>query len=194
MIARRYVAAGAMVIGASIVAALSGSSWGSSSVEVGVVGPPPPRYGVENCRSSPGWGRRDDFTRRTSLVVGPLAIRNARPVLAYAPTVSGNKVILSVKGGHRVTLEVPPAAREDVAIGFGLTGNYYWTSAPRAVRFIACRRGELAGRGRFDGWPVTSWVGFLHARSPRCVPLLVWVDNATNPRRTLVRFGVRSCG
>jgi hypothetical protein len=189
MIARRYVSSGATVIAMSVVAALAGSGWSSPA---GAVGLPPPRTAVENCKSSPGWGRRDDFTRRTSLVVGPLAIRQARPVLAYAPRVSGNKVILSVRGGHRVTVEVPPAARENAAIGFGLIQDGDWTSAPRAVRFTACRRGELSGR--FDGWPVTSWVGFLFASSPRCVPLLVWVDNESNPRRTFVRFGVGSCG
>lgn len=192
MIARHYVATATALIAASILAALAGSSWGSPSGGAGTAGPPPARVAVENCKTSPGWGRRDDFTRRTSLVVGPLAIRNARPVLTYAPTVSGNKVILSVKSGHRVTLEVPPAAREDAAIGFALTQDADWRSAPRAVRFIACRRGQRSGR--FDGWPVTSWVGFLFASSPRCVPLLVWVDDEPNPRRTVIRFGVRDCG
>lgn len=191
MIARHYVATGTVLIATGCVAALAGSSWGSPSGSVDTTGPPPARIAVENCRTSPGWGRRDDLTRRTSLVVGPVAIRNARPVLAYAPTVSGNKVILSVRGGHRVTLEVPPAAREDAAIGFGVTQDGDWTSAPRAVRFIACRRGERTGQ--FDGWPITSWVGFLFASSPRCVPLLVWVDDEPNARRAVLRFGVTSC-
>lgn len=193
MIARRYVVTATAAVGLAVVASLASSGWSSTSKDLHAAGPPPARIAVENCKSSPGWGRRDDFTRRTSLVVGPLAIRRARPTLAYAPIVSGNKVILSVKGGHRVTLEVPPAAREDVAIGFGLTQNGDWVlNAPRAVRFTACRRGERSGR--FDGWPVTSWVGFLLATSPRCVPLLVWVDDSPNPRRTVIRFGVDRCG
>jgi hypothetical protein len=98
-----------------------------------------------------------------------------------------------VKGGHRVTLEVSRAAREDAAIGFGLAREGDWIrNAPRAATFVACRRGERSGR--FDGWPVTSWVGFLFASSPRCVPLLVRVDDEPNPRRAVIRFGVGSCG
>lgn len=153
-----------------------------------------PRGAVEDCSTAPGWGRRDEFTRRANLVVGPLALRNATPMLAYAPTVSGNKVILSVKGGHRVTLELSRHTRLNTGLGFGPypEGEVRFRDTRRIVTFIACRRGERTGR--FDGWPVTSWVGFLLARSPMCVPLLVWVDDEVKPRRTVIRFGVRDCG
>ena len=193
MDARRATAIATTVVAMTLGVVLAGSGWASTTKVGGAKGPPPPLVAAEDCSTSPGWGRRDDFRLRANLVVGPLAIRHARPTLAYAPTVSGNKVILSVKGGHRVTLEVPRLAREDAAIGFGRYQEGDWIRrAPRAVRFAACRRGERSGR--FDGWPVTSWVGFLFASSPRCVPLLVWVDDEPNPRRTVIRFGVTDCG
>ncbi|CAN5823184.1 hypothetical protein BH20ACT14_BH20ACT14_10580 [soil metagenome] len=115
-------------------------------------------------------------------------------MLEYAPTVSGNKVILSVKGGHRVTLELSRQTRLNAGLGFGPypQGEVTFRNLRRIVTFIACGQGERTGR--FDGWPVTSWVGFLLARSPMCVPLYVWVDDEPLPRRADVRFGVRECG
>jgi hypothetical protein len=148
-----------------------------------------PRGAVENCSTTPGWGRRDDFTSRQNLIVGPLALERAGTVLAYAANVGGNKLFVYVRGGHRVTLELPFRTRRD-----GLKfGPHRGGSVPtrRVVTFIACRRGERTGR--FDGWPVTSWVGFLLASSPRCVPLRVWVDDEPRPRRAVIRFGVASC-
>ncbi len=202
MTARCYIATATTLVAVSVVVVLASSGWASALNGAGAAGRPPPLVAVEDCSTSPGWGRRDEFIRRANLVVGPLAISHARPMLAYAPTVSGNKVILSVKGGHRVTLEVARVPRDGAALGFGLAREGEWIrlareggwirNAPRAVAFIACRRGERSGR--FDGWPVTSWVGFLFASSPRCVPLLVWVDDAPNPRRAVIRFGVPSCG
>lgn len=114
-------------------------------------------------------------------------------VLGYAPRVGGNKVFVYVKGGHRATVELPYRTRED-----GLRfGPHRGGSVPtrRVVTFIACRRGELTGRfgARFDGWPVTTWVGFLLASEPRCVPLRIWIDDEPRPRRAVIRFGVRTC-
>lgn len=150
-----------------------------------------PRGAVEDCSTTPGWGRRDEFTSRHNLIVGPFALERARPMLGYAPNVRGNKIFAYVKGGHRVTLELPPAMRRDVGFAFGPgSGFRNWR---RVVSFVACQRGELTP-GRFDGWPVTTWVGFLLASSPRCVPLLVWVDDESPPRRAVIRFGVRDCG
>jgi hypothetical protein len=149
-----------------------------------------PHGAVEDCSTTPGWGRRDEFTSRRNLIVGPLAIERAGDVLAYAENVGGNKLFVYVKGGHRVTLELSYRTRRD-----GLVfGPHRGGSVPtrRVVTFIACRRGELVGR--FDGWPVTSWVGFLLASSPRCIPLRVWVDDEPRPRRAVIRFGVRNCG
>jgi len=150
-----------------------------------------PRGQVVDCSTSPGWGRRDEFTSRQNLVVGPLALERAGLMLAYAPHVGGNKLFVYVKGDHRVTLELSRRTRQDVGLAFGPgTGFRSWR---RVVSFIACRRGERTP-GRYDGWPVTSWVGFLLASSPRCVPLLIWVDDEPSPRRAVIRFGVRDCG
>jgi hypothetical protein len=150
-----------------------------------------PRGAVEDCSTAPGWGRRDEFTRRHNLIVGPFALERARPMLGYAPDVRGNKIFVHVKGGRRVTLELSPAMRHDV--GFAFAPGSGFRNWRRVVTFIACRRGQLSD-SRFDGWPVTSWVGFLLASSPRCVPLLVWVDDEPSPRRAVIRFGVRDCG
>ena len=117
-------------------------------------------------------------------------------MLGYAESVGGNKIFVFVKGGHRVTVELSRPIRRDVGLVFGPPPEgpvgRGLRDARRVVTFIACRRGELSGR--FDGWPVTSWVGFLLASSPRCVPLFVWVDDERSPRRALIRFGVRHCG
>jgi hypothetical protein len=64
---------------------------------------------------SPGWGRRDEFTSRQNLIVGPFALERARPTLAYAPQVRGNKIFVYVRGGHRVTLDLARDSRETSA-------------------------------------------------------------------------------
>jgi hypothetical protein len=154
-----------------------------------------PRGVVEDCSTTPGWGRRDEFTSRQNLIVGPLALERAGVMLEYADNVGGNKLFVYVKGGHRVTIELSPRTRANVGLVFGPypDNDASLHTARRVVRFIACRRGELS-EPRFDGWPVTSWVGFLLASSPRCVPLLVWVDDERSPRRAVIRFGLPSCG
>ena len=149
-----------------------------------------PHGAVEDCSTTPGWGRRDEFTSPQNLIVGPLAIERAGVVLGYAEHVGGNKLFVYVRGGHRVTLELSHRTRKDGLVFGPHRGGAVPTR--RVVTFIACRRGELSDP-RFDGWPVTSWVGFLLASSPRCVPLLVWVDDEPRPRRAFIRFGVRSC-
>lgn len=153
-----------------------------------------PRGAVEDCSTTSGWGRRDEFTQLQNLVVGPLALGRAGVMLEYAEHVDGNKLFVFVRGGHRVTLELTRDTRQDVGLVFGTfaSANVDLRDARRVVTFVACRRGERSGR--FDGWPVTSWVGFLLASSPRCVPLLVWVDDERSPRRAVIRFGVRGCG
>ena len=190
MTARRGIAIASTAVAAAVAVLLAASAWAETTAQ----SRERPRGAVEDCSTSPGWGRRDDFTRRDSLVVGPLAIRRANPMLVYAPNVSGNKVILSVKGGHRVTVELSRRTRLNAGLGFGPypQGEVGFRDTRRIVTFIACRRGELTGR--FDGWPVTSWVGFLLARSPMCVPLSVWVDEERSPRRAVIRFGVPDCG
>jgi hypothetical protein len=130
--------------------------------------------------------------------VGPLALLGAGRTLAYVPAVGGNKIAVLVKGGHRVTLELPRRTRPDVGLAFDRFPSATVTprQARRVVTFKACRRGESLSQGvvPWDEWPTSGWVGALLATSPRCVPLLVWVDNEPAPRRTVIRFGVRRCG
>lgn len=158
-----------------------------------------PRGAVEDCSRSPGWpvGSAREFTQRWNLVVGPMALEGAGVMLGYAESVGGNKLLVHVRGGHRVTLELSRETRVDVGFAFGsplgATRGSGWNlrNTRRVVTFSACQRGERGGLP--DEWPVTAWVGFLLASSPRCVPLLVWVDDEPSPRRTVIRFGVRSC-
>jgi hypothetical protein len=187
MAARIVAAIGVSVLVATVAAVVAGSSQAETTRER-------PRGAVEDCSTTPGWGRRDEFTRRQNLIVGPLALARAVPMLAYAENVDGNKILVYVRGGRRVTLELSQRTRENVGLVFGRypDNDASLSTARRIVTFSACRRGERPA-GRFDGWPVTSWVGFLLATSPRCVPLLVWVDDEPRPRRALVRFGVTDC-
>lgn len=161
-----------------------------------------PRGAVEDCSTSPGWpgGSAREFTSRWNLVVGPLALKGAGVMLEYAGSVGGNKLLVHVRGGHRVTLELSRQTRMDVGFAFGSplghTRASKWNlrNTRRVVTFSACRRGERSGLSEdYPEWPVTAWVGFLLASSPRCVPLLVWVDDEPSPRRTVIRFGVRRC-
>jgi hypothetical protein len=141
-----------------------------------------------------------DFTLPRNLVVGPVALLRAGLTLAYVGSDEGigNKLFVVVKGGHRATLELSRRTRRGAGLGFGFgpnQGEVRLRDTRRVVTFIACRRGEYPGtHPPPDGWPVSGWVGFLLARSPRCVPLLVWVDDEPSPRRAVIRFGVRDCG
>jgi hypothetical protein len=117
--------------------------------------------------------------------------------LGYIDVVDGigEKLFVLVKGGHRVTLELSRRTRRDVGLAFGgPEGEESLRDTRRVVAFVACQRGEWPAGSIPDGWPVSGWVGFLLARSPRCVPLLVWVDDEPSPRRAVIRFGVPSCG
>ncbi len=137
-----------------------------------------------------------EFTLRRNLVVGPLALLRAGRTLGYADSVDGNKLFVLVRGGHRVTLELSRPTRRDAGLAFGSypVGEVRLRDTRRVVTFIACRRGEMPPGSIPDGWPVSGWVGFLLARSPGCVPLLIWVDDEPSPRRAVIRFGVPSCG
>jgi hypothetical protein len=156
-----------------------------------------PRGFVEDCSRIRGVMASREFTLRPNLVVGPLAILHAGRTLAYVDAVDGigNKLFVLVKGGHRVTLELSRRSRQDVGLAFGPPeGEVRLRDTRRVVTFVACRRAEQPPESIPDGWPVSGWVGFLLARSPRCVPLLAWVDGEPTPRRTVIRFGARECG
>jgi hypothetical protein len=137
-----------------------------------------PRGVVEDCSTTPGWGRRDEFTSRQNLIVGPLALKRGAVMWEYDERVGGDKLFVFVKGGHRVTLELSRRTRKDVGLAFGRfpDPNVRLRDARRVVTFIACRRGELS-EPRFDGWPVTSWVVFSPARPGVCLSSSGWTTS-----------------
>jgi hypothetical protein len=155
----------------------------------------PPRGVVEDCSSRSGFGEAlRDYRRPANLAVGPLAIRHAGVMVPWFEP--GQKLFVEVKGGHRVTLELSRRTRRGAGLGFVAPRDpLQWTvrNTRRVVTFVACRRGETPPSARPDGWPVTGWVGSLNARSPRCVPLFVWVDDEPTPRRAVIPYGVRDC-
>lgn len=155
-----------------------------------------PRGAIEDCSSISGFGESlRDFRRRQNLIVGPLVLRHAGVMVPWWEP--GQKLFVEVEGGHRVTLELTRRTRRDAGLGFVPPRDpFQWTvrDARRVVTFIACRRGERPATDRPDGWPVTGWVGSLNARSPGCVPLLVWVDDERSPRQAVIPYGVRDCG
>lgn len=197
MTARHVTAISSTAVVAAVAAAVATSGW-AETADTANTARERPRGAVEDCSTTPGWGRRDEFTTPQNLIVGPLAIERGAVMWEYGERErpGGEKLFVYVKGGHRVTLELSPQTRKNVGLGFvpppqGIEWNLHNTR--RVVRFIACQRGELSDP-RFDGWPVTTWVGGLLVSSPRCVPLLVWVDDEPSPRRAVIRFGVRDCG
>lgn len=155
-----------------------------------------PRGVIEDCSTISGFGEAlRDYGRSENLIVGPLAIRHAGVMLPFWEL--GQKLFVEVKGGHRVTLELPRETRREVALGFVPpldVSQWSVRNGRRVVTFVACQRDERPSSEIPDGWPVTGWVGGLIARSPRCVPLLVWVDDERSPRRAVIPYGVRSCG
>ncbi|HEX6711880.1 MAG TPA: hypothetical protein VF066_00800 [Thermoleophilaceae bacterium] len=129
-----------------------------------------------------------------NLVVGPLAMIGAGGTPAFAASFHGQKFPLLLKPGHRVTLELSVGTRRGAALGYGplAQGDVGVAQAHRVVTFIACPRGASASE--VDGKPVTFWSGGVLAKSPRCVPLRVWIDGASSPRRVVIRLGVDRCG
>jgi hypothetical protein len=176
--------AGAVLVTAAVgVLAASGRATAAES----------PRGVVEDCSTRSEAGFPGAFTnRRENLVVGPLALIGAGGVPALYRT--GNKFPLLVRAGHRVTVELSTRTRKVAGLAYGPLpqGQVRLRYTHRVVKFIACRSGEHSGSSA-DGRPVTFWSGGVLARSARCVPLLVWVDDEPRPRRAVIRLGVRHC-
>jgi hypothetical protein len=152
-----------------------------------------PRGVVANCAMQSGASFPGAFTSSRNLVVGPLVMIGARGTPAFSSSFHGQKFPLLLKAGHRVTLELSVTTRRRAALGYGPLpqGDVGVDEAHRVVTFIACRRG--ASDSEADGKPVTFWSGGVLAKSPRCVPLGVWVDGASSPRRVVIRLGVDHC-
>ena len=164
---------------------------------------------VENCSTQSGAHFPGAFTSRRNLVVGPLALIGAGgpPWPWFVSSSNGKdgfqKTPLLVGDGHRVTLELSPSTRRGAGLAYGPLpqGETHLRDTHRVVTFIACRHaspGGLTGSregsiSRADGRPVTFWSGSVLARSPRCVPLLVWVDEEPAPRHAVIPLGVHTC-
>jgi hypothetical protein len=152
---------------------------------------------VLDCSTQSGIGAGSrQFKSRWNLAVGPLAITaGAGATPEYSPDVGGNKFPLLVRAGHRVTVEISRRTRRGAGLAYGslpVRRPLRVRDAHRVVRFIACRRGERS-RGSGEIGP-SFWAGGVVARSPRCVPLFIWVDDEPSPRRAVIRLGVRRCG
>jgi hypothetical protein len=157
-----------------------------------------PREVVESCATQSGAKFPGAFTSQRNLVVGPLALVGAGETPQFVSGSTGKegfqKFPLLIRENHRVTVELSQTTRGGAGLAYGPLpqGEVHLRDTHRVVTFIACRSGQSAGRA--DGQPVTFWSGSVLARSPRCVPLLVWVDNQPSPRRAVIRLGVRNCG
>lgn len=158
-----------------------------------------PRGAVESCARQSGATFPGAFTSRRNLVVGPLALIGAGGTPRFVWDSTGNegfqKFPLLVRSGHRVTVELSPRTRRGAGLAYGPLpqGETHLRDTHRVVTFIACRGAEPSA-SRADRRPVTFWSGGVLARSPRCMPLLVWIDDAASPRRAVIRLGVRDCG
>jgi hypothetical protein len=149
---------------------------------------------VEDCSTRSEASFPGAFSDSENLVIGPLVLIGAGGTPAFGRAFGGNKFPLLVRAGHRVTIELSTHTRKVAGLAYGPLpeGKVRLRDAHRVVRFIACRRGERSGSSA-DGRLVTFWSGGVLARSPRCVPLLVWIDAAPSPRRAVIRLGVSGC-
>jgi hypothetical protein len=146
-------------------------------------------------------GGLSNFENPSNLVVGPLAILGARDRPGFTtasdahkfPPLS-DKFPLYVKAGHRVTLALSRPTRRGAAIAYGPAPASTVRDGYRVVTFIACQRGEYSQSAASPAGPVSLWAGGIIANSPRCVPLLIWVDHDARPRRAMISLGVRNCG
>ncbi|MGH9204415.1 MAG: hypothetical protein ACRD2A_24570, partial [Vicinamibacterales bacterium] len=131
-----------------------------------------------------------------NLVVGPLAMSGARAVPGgYSESFHGNKFPLYVKAGHRVTLALTSGTKGRAALAYGPlpNGDVDVDDAHRAITFIACRRGQFSPAAGGPAGRLTFWSGGVLAIAPRCVPVLIWVDDEPSPRRAVIHLGVRDC-
>ena len=170
-------AAAALVLGAS--------AW-ADNARHGAKHPDKP---VESCATQSGADFPHAFTSPQNLVVGsPSFVWNSHGTGGF------QKFPLLVRAGHRATVELSPRTRLGAGLAYGPLpqGETYLRDTYRVVTFVACKRGQHSWSSA-DGQPVTFWSGAVLARSPRCIPLLVWVDGERSPRRAVIRLGAQRC-
>jgi hypothetical protein len=198
MIARRSTATASAAVAAVVAVAVAASAWAETSGQVKQSRERPLGV-VADCAKGP-WtpqGSLSVFGGRGTLVVGPLAMVGAAVTPGYySESFHGNKFPLYLKAGHRVTLALTPGTRGRAGLAYGPLpeGDVRVPDAHRVITLIACRRGEYSpGRGGPAG-RVSFWAGGVVALAPRCVPLLIWVDDEPSPRRAVIHLGVTDCG
>jgi hypothetical protein len=135
------------------------------------------------------------FTDPSNLVVGPLAFvrGNETSRAATIEAYGGQKFPLLVKVGHTVTVQLPRQVRRMAGLAYGPLpkGHVQVDDGHDSITFEACPEGE-PNPSHADG-PVTFWSGFVLTRSPDCVPLDVYVDHESAPRRAAIAVGPHPC-
>jgi hypothetical protein len=195
MSARRRIAIATTALAAAVAVVAVASAWGAPSAER-------PRGPVADCaKGGPGGGQGHGnlsaWRSRWNLVVGPLAmVGGAANPGGYHDGFHGNKFPLYVLAGHRVTLSLTRDTRGRAGIAYGPLpqGDVRVAEAFRVVTLIACRRGEYSPNWGGPAGRASFWAGGIVADAPRCVPLLIWVDDELRPRRAVIHLGVRDCG
>lgn len=155
--------------------------------------PVPPHGVVADCAASSGADFPGAFTSPHNLVVGPLVITGARGDAGFATIFPGQKFPLLVRNGHRVTLALSVRTRKVAGLAYGPLpqGQVRLRDTHRVVTFAACKGAHSAST--VDGEPVTFWAGGIVTLAPRCVPLRIWIDSRSAPRRAVIRMGVDRC-
>jgi hypothetical protein len=190
--------AGTVIASAAMAIAVAVLSTTSAWAETAKQDRERPGGAVESCATQSGAQFPGAFSSPRNLVVRPLALIGAGGTPRFVWDSTGEagfqKFPLLVRNGHRVTVELSPRTRRGAGLAYGPLpqGETHLRDTHRVVTFIACRRGQGSSSSA-DGRPVTFWSGGVVARSPRCVPLLVWVDDERLPRGAVIRLGVRDC-
>jgi hypothetical protein len=184
-----------MTTAVAVALATSGGAQSASQSKQSATPAARPAPGVvADCATRSEANFPDAFSTPRNLVAGPLVLVGAGGAPTFSFAFGGNKFPLLVRAGHRVTVELSTRTRKVAGLAYGPLpqGEAGVRDAHRVVTFIACRRGQRSG-STAGGRSVTFWSGGVLARSPQCVPLLVWVDAAPSPRRMVIRLGVRRC-
>jgi hypothetical protein len=177
----------------------------TSQATVTATAEPTPRYGgaLADCSTRSEAHFPGAFDDPANLIVGPLVLVGG----AYTPASTvrefdGNKFPLLVKAGRNVTVRLGRAARgAGLAYGPLPQGRRLRVrDAYRSVTFAACRPGRAPrhyslhgpSASYADDIAVTFWSGFVLTRAPACIPLEIYVDEATTPINVGLPLG-RDC-
>lgn len=144
---------------------------------------PPSPNAVAMCGHGQPTAALQQFRLHWNVVIEPIAIERAYREWWKPPgsEVGFNKFFVYVRAGHKVTMELSPSTRRNAALMFGRPAASGFASAHRVVSFVSCPNN------------LTRYVGFLFAKSPRCVPLRIWVDGDPQARTAALGLGVRDC-